>query len=244
MPTLTEAEIRGLRNAEPFELVDSVRIGPNMSKQSRGWYDTWSELGNQDQITFFSGRDSGAFGPWCNQLTERRDYATYVYHVGVEFHAPTVSRNWAQEPSDALAMPMLFTTELPQNLRVQFTVSGTDEILDLPAVDLPAGTGSTGSTTNDNGAGLVVPGGVGAPFRSNMWHFPVPLGLPTNSQFRLWGTLDPVLRAFYQQYKACPGFQAFPGCGDVEVLKACIYSIRVRLVVKRLVQLRGARSAA
>lgn len=243
---LTEAEVRKLRNAEPYELIDSVRIGPGMNAVSRGWYNSWADFANRDQVTFFQGRDPGALGPWVNQETERRDYAIFIYHAGVEFHAPITARAWAQEPSDAAAMPGLFVGELPQNFRMQMEVSGTDIVLDMPAVDMPPGTGSTNGTSNDNAIAYFQAGNVGSAFRSNMWHFPDPLGIPANAQFKLWGKLDPVIRQFYQNFENCPGTRLMPGCADPgdDVALPCIYSIRVRLVVKRLVQLRGARTAA
>jgi len=242
---LTQEEVEALRSAEPYEVVDSIRVGPGMNAISRGWYNSWFEFGKVDNLTFFSGRDSGAEGAWCNQLTERLSWAFYAYHLGIEFHVPPMFRAYVEEPSDAIVMPAKFIQELPQNLRNVLTIAGSDTILDQPATDMPGGVGSTNISADGNGVGFYQAGDSGQPHLSNRWHFAQPLGIPTNTQFRFNCNIDPVLRAFYQQFENCPGFSNFPGCVDPgdPVRQANIYSIRVRLVGKRLLQLRSARSA-
>lgn len=234
-----------LRSAEPYEVVDSIRVGPGMAQQSRGWFNSLADFARVDNLVFYGGRDTGAEGPWCNALTERLSWAFFVYHVGIEFHVPPTFRAYVEEPSDALVNPTKWTQALPQNLRAVLTIGGADTILDQPAIDIPGGVGNTGISAADNAVGYVQPGGSGQPHLSNRWHFPMPLGIPTNTQFKFNCTLDPVLRAYFQQFATCPGYQNLPGPADPgdPVREPIIYSMRVRMVGKRLLQLRSARTA-
>jgi len=245
---LTAAQVRGLRDAAPFTLVDSIRVGPTMGDITRGWFNTFQGLSRQQELSWFRGRDPGADGPWCNTTTERRDYAFKLYRLRVEFHTPIATRTFPTEPSDALAMPQFWATQLPQNIRLRLYIQGTDELLNVPAVSIPAGVGPAFGYSDGAAVGLNSPGTNGQPAMIG-YVFPEPVDVPTNAQFYLTGLLDPLVKTMFNAYTTTPGTLVFPGPnpppGDppVTVEYPAIYSIRVYMDGQRAVQLRGARSA-
>ena len=237
------ANIRAMRAAEMWDRYDSVVVGQNASSRSRGWFDTWTDFANADQLEWFSGRDTAAGSAYTNQNTERTDWAQDLYMTRIEFIAPPGLGDLESDPNDALVTPTLFTQQFPNQIAIRVVLAESDEIMRAPATHYPAGLGGSYPLI----AGAASPTALGAPNGEpnvgNSFRWPDPIMLAAKAKLTVRGQIDAPLRALLQALPG-PGSKNIPDGQGGFVNTPNWYTIRISHWGPRYLQIRGARSSA
>lgn len=237
------ARIRQIRSAEMWDRYDSIVIGPGASDKSRGWFDTWEDFANADQLEWFSGRDTAAGPAYTNQNTERTDWAQDLYQTRIEFIAPPGLGDLETDVNDGQTLPILFTQQFPNQISIKVVLADSDEIARAPASHFPAGIGGAYPSVY----GAAAPGAIGAPngdpHISNAWKWPDPIMLAAKAKLTVRGSIDAPLRGLLAAM-AGPGYKDMPdGKGGIKQMPNW-YTIRISHWGPRYLQIRGARSSA
>lgn len=235
--------IRKSRAEEQWERIDSVVVGRNSSRLSRGWFESWVDLAEADELEWFSGRDTAVGASYTNQKTERTDWAQDIHQVGIEFKAPTGIADIEDEFLDAQIMPLLFVQELPGKMPFKVILADSDQIANAPGDHFPAGIGTSYPLVSAAAAPTVFAGNNGEPIIQNTWHFPLPVMLAAKAKITVAARIDQPLRGAIARLPG-PGFKILPDVDGGTVDLDNWYTIKVTLRGPRYLQLRGARSSA
>lgn len=247
--------IRATRAAEQWERYDSIVVGPGARNVDPGWFNTWADFANADELRWFSQRSSAVGRAYSNQQTERTDWAQDFYQTGIEWFAPAGLGEREQEILDSVIMPELFVRELPNRMSFNVTIAESDTIAEFPGSHAPSGYGTTGVEASQAPAPLMVPGQQGDAHVSNTWKWPEPVMLPAQGKITVRARIDQPIRRLLQSLTSCPGSKMLPPCGisagnDINTNQPVYleypnwYVIRVFFRGPRYLQLRGARSAS
>ncbi len=244
----TEKKVRDLRSKEQWLRYDTIVIGPGARDADPGWFNTFAEFADADRVLFNTGSRSRAVGlEYSNQQSEREDFAQDIYQTGIEFHAPPGILDVESQSLDALAMPLLFGTELPNRSSFRITMADTDTIAIIPGIHAPAAVGTTSVATDDSSSNVTLPGQTGTADLRNSWTWPEPIKIPAKGQFAVEMRLGQPIRQCLAQLTNTPGTKTFvEALPDLQThIVECPnwYFIRVWHRGPRYVQLRGARSA-
>lgn len=237
------ARIRRMRAAEQWERYDAIVVGPGAADRSRGWFNTWADFANADQLAWFSGRDTAAGQSYVNQGSERTDWAQDLYQTHIEFLPPPGIADIEEDSNDGQITPTLFTELLPAQLSIRVVLSESDEIAKAPANHFPSGFGVTGSQLAAAAAPMVLPGSQGQPHVSNSWKWPEPVMLAAKAKITVFGLLDDPIRTLLRNLPG-PGNKLVPIGGGVTQSMPNWYTIKITHRGPRYLQLRGARSSA
>lgn len=253
MPSNTDLpnveEIRKVRSEEQWVRYDSIVIGPGARDISDTWFNSFSELANANQLLWFTSRRTKEVGfSYSNISGPSEDWAQRIYQTGIEFIAPPGLLGYETQSADAAVLPTIFTTMLPHRMSFQIKVQDLDEILRVPGIHLPGGTGVTGQSQNGAGFLIAEPGQTGDANLRNTWAWPQPVGIPAKSKIEVRGDIDDPLREALRELDTLPGFKKIPilqGNDPVKTVNlANYYQIRIWHRGPRYVQLRGARSSS
>lgn len=177
---------------EGYPLYDTVLIGEGMGNDvNLKGYNTFQELGREDEISFFTQRNrSGAGIPYCNlDSAEQVSYAFLAYSIGVEFTTPAIQD--VTDSEGAVAPPtqynyLGFGNELLKHSSLQFQV-GQDEKLLSNVLGAPGGGGIAGfsqvgnkSAANNVYEGTYAQYSNGSPRLPNRYKFKKPVRIPRN----------------------------------------------------------------
>lgn len=240
------AQIRETRVAEQWERYDSIVIGPGANALDAGWFNTWADLANADELVWFSRRSSAVGTSFTNQQTERTDWAQDIYQTGIEFLAPPGLGDRESEVVDEQIMPLLFTKILPGQMSFRVRLADADDISIAPGSHYPAGYGDVGAVSDGAAAPFLSPGVNGTPHTSNTWKWPEPVMLPAQGKITAIARIDNPIRQALRGLTTSPGVKLLPPPGGVgpAVQLPNFYVIKVFMRGPRYLQLRGARSAA
>lgn len=237
------AQIRQMRAAEMWDRYDSVVCGENSALRSRGWFNSWQDFANADQLEWFSGRDTAAGSAYVNQNTERTDWAQDLYFTRIEFVTPPGLGDLETDPNDAVTTPTLFTQQFPNQIAIRVILAESDEIMRAPAAHYPAGLGAAYPLI----AGAASPTALGAPNGepniNNSFKWPDPIMLAAKAKLTVRGQIDAPLRALLQGIGG-PGSKQIPDGAGGFVETPNWYTIRISHWGPRYLQIRGARSSA
>lgn len=235
-------QIRDARAAEQWERVDSIVIGPGASRLSRGWFDTWADLANVDQLQWFSGRDTGAGPSYVNQTSERTDWAQDLYQTHIEFLSPLGLGDLDSLSLDSQFSPQMFVNDLPRMLAIRIVLAEADEIAKAPANHFPAGFGTASMFFDGLAAPTVQAGSVGTPEVRNAFFWPEPIMLAQKSKLTVFGSIDAPIRRLLSTLPG-PGVKLVPDGNGGFIEYPNYYTIKITFRGPRYLQLRGARSA-
>lgn len=236
-------QIRDLRSAEQWERIDSVVIGPGASNKARGWFNTWQDFANADELQWFSGRDSSVGPAYSNQKTERTDWAQDFYQSLIEFISPVGLADHVTDANDAKLAPLLFAHELPRLLSTQIVLSDSDQIANAPANHFPSGFGVANPFMDGSAAPSTITGSQGSPVVSNGWKWPSPVMLAAKAKLTVIGRIDSPIREALRAMPG-PGFMRIPLGNGLYHDMPMYYVIKITHRGPRYLQIRGARSSA
>ena len=246
VPEQVANNIRRLRAQEQWERYDSISIGPGSGALSRGWFDTWQDFAQAEELQWFSGRGSNVGQSYTNQNTERTDWAQDIYQVTVQFITPPGISDLESNSNDVLNLPLLFQQLFPSQLHLRITLAESDDITSVPADHMPAGFGTSYPLVASAAAPVVSAGNNGEPIVSNTWKFPNPVMLAAKSKITVRGRIDSPIRQMFANISG-PGSKILPTGfappNDTYELPNR-YVIKVTMRGPRYLQLRGARSSA
>lgn len=235
--------IRHSRAAEQWERIDSIVIGEGASLLSRGWFNTWADFANVDQLQWFSGRDTGAGPSYTNQQSERTDYAQDLYQTNMEFIAPVGMADLEESVLDAGFTPQMFVNDLPRQMAMRIVLADADEIVKAPANHFPAGFGTSSMFFDGVAAPMVQAGVSGTPEVRNAFYWPEPIMLAAKAKLTMFGSIDAPLRQVLAQLPG-PFAKQIPNGQGGFVRYRNWYTIKITFRGPRYLQLRGARSSA
>lgn len=238
---------RRTRVREQYERYDTIVIGPGARDISKGWFNTWAEFANASRIVWFAGRDPNIGLSYTNVAQERTDWAQDFYQLAIEFIAPVGFADFEGEPLDAQFFPLIFTTQVPQDMAFSMKLAQSDTILEIPGTHAPGGTGPGGMVLDQSAAATTYAGHNGQSLLRNTWQWPEPVLIPAKGTIQVTAELSNPLKEFLSLYTACPGFKNIPMCppdpdGATNPL-ANWFKIRVTHRGPRYLQIRGARSS-
>jgi hypothetical protein len=243
VPADAAASIRAMRAAEMWTRYDTVMIGKGASLRSRGWFESWQDFANADQLEWFSGRDTAAGSAWVNQLTERTDWAQDLYQTRIEFVTPPGLGDLETDSNDALITPALFTQMFPSLIAIRVVLADSDEIMRAPATFYPAGLGPAYGALGAPAAQTTFGATNGEPHISNSFVWPSPIMLAAKAKLTVRGSIDAPLRAMLASLPG-PGAKRIPiGNGQYYEMPNW-YGIRISFWGPRYLQMRGARSSS
>lgn len=243
IPPDAAAKIRAMRSAEMWDRYDSIVVGPTAALRSRGWFNSWIDFANADQLEWFSGRDTAAGPAYTNQNTERTDWAQDLYQTRIEFIAPPGLSDLETDVNDALTTPVLFTQQFPNLINIRVVLADSDEIMRAPASHYPAGLGPAYPFIAGAASPVALGASNGEPHVSNSFKWPDPVMLAAKAKLTVRGSIDAPLRALLQQMPG-PGFKNVPIGGGNFAQVPNWYVIRISNWGPRYLQIRGARSSA
>lgn len=227
----------------PFMWYDSMNIGVGQNALSRGWYDTWAGFGNAQNLMFFKGRDSNVDTAYANITEETADFAVEIHAFSVEFFAPTGDASRDTNPDDTLFVPDLFTKQLPSQSAIRISVqNGSDELLTVPCNYAPSGAGTSQPQIVSAAGPVVVSGTNGLPQFGNKFIMNKPFMLPAKASIQAELFLANPVRDILQNI-APPGMTQYTAADGDVIDSPKVYTIRIGLLGKRYLQLRGGRSA-
>lgn len=225
---------------QPWLKYDSIVIGPGAKTQDTGWFNTWQEFASASKISWFGDRSSSVPDWATSDDSDRTDWPYMIHQFGIEFWAPhtlqtrnaLLTDNWA---------PLYFTQNLPFRLAFRLQLAQTDQILKLPGVHAPGGTGASGTVLDNSPSAMVIPPSNGTQSIKNSWIFPDPVKISTRSLIRLETKVEFPDQQFLAQAVG-PGSQFFPvnAAGDPALL-GNYYIIRAWLRGARYIENIGAR---
>lgn len=236
-------KIRRARAPLPFLWYDSQNIGPGQNDLSRGWFNTWAAMGNAQVISFFKGRDPNIDRAYGNITEETADFAVDIHAISIEFNAPTGYADRDTLANDTSFVPDLFTRQLPMQSAFRLSVqNGADEILQIPCNAAPGGGGVSQPQVAGAAVPSFVPGTNGNPQFSNRFILNNPFMLPAKASIQGELFIANPIRDILQNLPG-PGLLQYTDLeGDVADSPK-VYTMRVGLLGKRYLQLRGERSA-
>jgi len=237
------AAFRATRVAEPWQRYDSIVIGEGAATLSKGWYNTWNDFANASQLGWFMGRDSNVGKSYCNQLSDRSDWAQDLITANVEFIAPTGLSEFFDNPLDASVTPFLFTQQLPTELPMSLKMSEADEVLVVPANHIPSGFALQGSVVDGSPGPVTVPGSQGTPHVTNNFIFAEPILLAAKSLLTVSARLDAQSQRTFSGLPG-PGAMNIPIGGGLFLRQPLWYKIKFTFFGPRYLQMRGARTSA
>lgn len=246
---LTVADVRQLRSEETWLRYDSIVIGKGASEVSRTWYEDWASFANAAKLVWFTaGRTTSVGEAYCNLEGPEEDFAQRIYQSGLEFIAPPGFLGSEENLADSGWLQALFMNLLPHNMAFSVKVQGVDDILKIPAMHMPAGTGVTGAVQNGAGGLFSIPGHTGDANVRNTWSWPTKIGIPAKSKIQFSATIDDPMKSFLAGLPtSLPGNAQIPVTDDNGELTLAElnnwFIIRAWCRGPRYVQLRGARSS-
>ena len=243
VPPDAAANIRKMRSAETWTRYDTIVIGKGASQRSRGWFETWKEFSEADQLEWFSGRDTAAGPAYTNQNTERTDWAQDLYQTRIEFIVPPGLADLETDSNDALITPVLFSTLFPNLISIKVVLADSDEIMRAPAAFYPAGLGPAYGHISGAASPSTIAPSNGEPHISNSFVWPDPIMLAAKAKLTVRGSIDAPLRGLLADMIG-PGSKNVPiGDGATSNMPNW-YGIRISFWGPRYLQIRGARSSA
>lgn len=239
--------IRGVRDAHPFTLYDTMFVGLTANLADPGWYGSFQEMAVQDSIRFFQGRRSGSLA-WTNQPGERRDWQYKAQQLSVEMFCLYPSQGaYLSQGLDADLYPALWA-QLTQGMAIQIVMGDAADIVwQSPVSFVPTSTAPTGTQYSDLGAPATIVGTQGVPLKkNNVLAFPGSgLDIPAKSKIEVNVQLGAqVKQALLNQNLPLPGNLTIPGPGGTTVVTPQWYGMRFSFYGIRTVQLRGARESS
>jgi len=246
---LTVDMIRDLRSEEAWLRYDSHVIGKGASKVHNSWHENWQDFANASKLIWFTaGRTEAVGEAYCNLAGQQEDYAQRVFQSGIEFIAPPGYQGFEENIADTGFIQSLFLNMLPNNMSFGIKLQNVDNILRLPGIHMPAGTGVSGAVQNGAGALFSMPGHTGDANLRNTWSWPTPVGIPSQSKIQYSAEIDDPMKSFLRALPTnLPGNAQLPAIGDNNELELIEFNnwfvIRVWNRGPRYVQLRGAKSS-
>lgn len=238
------AVLRRVRSAEFFLLYDTICIGPTARTRDEGWFNTFADFANADQVSWFTGRSSNVGLSFANGTFPTRDWAYFIDHVAVELIPPETARSYVEQGCEAQAVPMLFAS-VADGLAVTLEQNQADTRIQFPLRKAPAGGGPGPTVADALGIGLYGAPPNGAPMVTNMLHLPEPIKVPKNATVKLSGRVDSPLRELLLQYTTTPGYSNFPAePPGTFARRPNWYKIRITFFARRRLQVRGGYGAA
>lgn len=239
--------IRGVRDAHPFVLYDTMLVGPTMGAADPNWYNTFQDMAQQDRLLFFQGRRANSLA-WTNQPGERRDWAFYAQQMSLEmFTVYPAMGDFVSEPLDATAYPSLWA-QIAQGLSIQVTMGDAADIVwQSPLSFVPTSSAPTGTAHNAGAAPSTVLGNSGVPIKqNNVLKFPGNgLDIPAKSKIEVALSLASQMKTLLTNSNLpSPGYIEIPGAGGAAVRAPFAYGLRINLYGIRRVQLRGGRESS
>lgn len=238
-------QLRRTRVGEQWERIDSVVIGKGASGAggSKGWFETWKDFAETDELVWFQGRDTGAPKSLVNQLGERTDWAQTIHQTLVEFVAPVGISDIESDPNDGFVTPQIFVQQLANFMPMRLIISEADEMTNAPGSHYPSGFGTSYPLQAGAAAPSTYAGQQGEPLITQGWKWPEPLGLAAKSNIAVKARIDNPLRKFFAGLPG-PGVKEVPdGDGGIVELPNWYY-IRITHRGPRWLQIRGARESA
>jgi hypothetical protein len=235
-----------LRNREQWLRYDSVQIGPGARGEDPGWYDSWAQFAQAEQVELFSGARQGVNKAWSNS-SEREDYAQLIYGMYAEFTAPVCDLRQLTNPLDQ-DLARWWTSEIPRGTYLTVQLQDTDNILRIPATYAPAGHGPTEVRTDGAAAPTLNPGNSGAAQWRECWQWPIPIGVPAVKRVQCTLKFDRRIFQRLQFITNAPGFTVWTAINPLDPQQTLVipiqnrFSVRVGFLGPRYVQLRGAAS--
>lgn len=243
-------EIRRTRAGEPWESYDEVVIGPGANTIDPGWFNSWADLANANEVTFFRSRSSAVGKSYTNRPFDRWDYAFDIHMFGIEYLSPVGFSEYMENVTDVKLMPEWWTRKLPERMPFTVKIADTDEILILPANHAPAGVGPYGGIASADAAQFHAVPVNGQPLWVNRWKLGEPVMVPRASTFVVRTQIDEPWRSQLAAMNLAPGFMNAPTGGPFVVGSPAPfrripnwYSMRITLIGVRYVMLRGGYSA-
>ncbi|TPV95537.1 MAG: hypothetical protein B7733_09430 [Myxococcales bacterium FL481] len=245
IPSNEAARVRKIRAEEQWERVDSVVIGKGASTRSRGWFETWPDFAEANELQWFSGRDTAVGPAYTNQQTERTDWAQDIYHISVQMIAPPGIADLETNPNDALIMPLLFQQQLATQLALSVILADSDQVASAPADHFPGGFGTSYPLVSSSATPTTFAGNNGEPVVQNTWKFPEPIMLAAKAKITIRGQIDSPIRGLLAGLTG-PGEKNVPTGNPQQPFRKMPnwYTIKITLRGPRYLQLRGARSSA
>ena len=237
------AKIRKMRVGEQWERIDSIVIGPGARDVDDGWFNTWEEFSEADELVLFQGRSSNVGKSLSNQQTERTDWAQTIHQTLCEYVSPTGFTDLETDVNDGFFSPQMFVQMLPNFMNWKVTLAESDDMTLAPGSHYPSGFGAAYGLTDGAAAPSAYGGSQGEPVISQGWKWPEPLQLAAKSSIAVRGKIDQPFRRFLGNLPG-PGMKQVPdGEGGVVELENW-YVIRWTHRGPRWLQIRGARSSA
>lgn len=251
--------------AEAWCIYDTIVIDSAMygnESNIKGWYNTLSAFGTDQEHRFFKERTEGSAGlAYCNQQSaDQMDFAFKCHSIGIHVSAPAPNvegvLNQADGTVGAVRYPDAlvghwFAADLPRHAAIQFKVH-QDIIAEMPLIQCAPGYGATGSGTafqRGDTLGGTVYGDIpfmsnavcqGVPILSNRFPLPEPIGIPRTAPIEGILTLSDYARTTLTNILGPRHYQFNSDTGDVPyTFFPKRYSIQFSLMGERLVQQRG-----
>lgn len=245
------AQARNTRAQEQWLRYDSIVIGPGARDINQGWFNTFSEFANADELTWFtSGRNRDVGTAYANISDSQEDWAQVIYQTGIEFIAPLGFVGFSDQGVEASGvLQNLFVTELSKRMAFNVVMMDTDTVATIPGIHAPGATGIQGRFGITAGVLTSDAGNTGDGNVTTSWKWPNPLQVPARSKITVRARIDKPIVELLRQLDASPGSVTIPvpQAGSVNVREAVMrnwYAIRVWHRGPRFVQLRAARSAS
>lgn len=239
--------VRGMRNKEAWARYDAIAIGPGARAEDPGWFDSWDQLANANQIILFNSARDNVNPAWNNLTGPQEDFAQLLYGMWAEFLAPTSDLRELTNPFD-LSFARWWTTEVPRSTYLEVEVTGVDTVLKIPANYAPSGHGTTELRVDGAGAPTLNPGNNGSPQVGQCWMWTMPLGIPATKKVQVKLEIDARIFRPLVGITNAPAFTQFAVQDPNNPLNTILIPIANRFVIRigfigpRFVQLRGASS--
>lgn len=243
MASLTEDEIRDLRAKEAWLRFDSIVIGPGARDLVPGWFNNFAEFEAANDLKW--GATDRQNAPECYTNTgAEEDFGQYVFQTGVDFITPVGFEQYEGNQFEAGALQHIFTRMLPNALGMKLDTQGVDNMLKVPAIHLPGGTGVTGQMEGGPSFETSDAGQTGNADLRSAWQWPDPLPVPAKTKLIMHGRICSPVKELFAQLAALPTTKSIPITGTLtRATMANWYAIRVWHRGPRMVQLRGAVSS-
>lgn len=204
--------MQSARNREQWLRYDSIVIGPGAKDVSTGWFNSFADFANADNLTWFTANRNGDVGlAYANISGTQEDFAQRVYQSGVEFIAPLGSANFDDAAIEGTGiLQSMFVAELSKRMSFQFKVQDTDNVIIAPGIHLPGATGVEGQQGVIQGALASNAGHNGAARVENSWKWPDPLALPAKSKITVTAQISKPIKDFLLQLDNLPGSKSIP----------------------------------
>jgi hypothetical protein len=234
---------------EMWSLYDTVLIGNGMKDLGRKWYDTFAELGSENEVPFFNQRNRSTVGVPYNSFdsAEQISFGFECHSIGVEWYAPVISetQNGLSPAPASNSNPQMFM-ELLKHASFRLQVSQDEKLL-INALGAPGGGGLAGSTVqtavNDPEVQAYSYQNVsnGVARLQNRFHFAEPIRIPRNRNIAGWIEFSnygqEVLKRMPDPEVIDFSYSQGEPVEDHQV--SAVYMLRVSMIGKREVQQRN-----